>query len=232
MPEVFSANNAAGGKVTDKESGSAATKAKTKKRQPTDYSQVLRQLKPSTSPLDAFAPQPKKVLFDSQLDNEKVLLLLRQHPITQIKWIFIISGLALLPFLLSFISFWQFVPWKYHFFSLAFWYLLVAGIALEAFLSWFYNVYIITDERVIDVDFLSLIYKNISAAKLDNIEDITSTSSGALATIFDIGTIKIQTAAEVTEFEFSHVPHPEKVTTLLNELLLEEEREKLEGRVN
>lgn len=202
------------------------------KKNPKDYSQVMRENHHSVNPLDAFAARPTNTTFDSQLDNEDVLLLLRQHPITQIKWIFIILGLALVPFLLSYIDFWQLMPLKYQFFSMIFWYLLVSGIALEAFLSWFYNVYIITDERVIDVDFLSLIYKNISAAKLDNIEDITATTSGAFAAIFDYGTVKIQTAAEVTEFEFANVPHPAKVTTLLNELLQEEELEKIEGRVN
>ncbi|HEX7018248.1 MAG TPA: PH domain-containing protein, partial [Patescibacteria group bacterium] len=112
-----------------------------------------------------------------------------------------------------------------------FWYLLITGFALESFLSWFFNVYIITDERVIDVDFLSLIYKNISSAKIDNIEDITAETGGAVRSIFNFGTVKIQTAGAATELEFEDVPHPAKVTRLLNELLLEEEREKIEGRV-
>jgi len=108
----------------------------------------------------------------------------------------------------------------------------VIGFALETFLNWFFNCNIITDERVIDVDFSSLIYKNISAAKLENIEDITATTGGAMRSMFDFGTIKIQTAAAVTEFDFEDVPHPAKITTLLNELLLEEELEKIENRVN
>lgn len=219
MPEIYDASD----NKSDKEH---------KKKNPKEYSQVMREEGHSKSPLDAFAARPKKTAFDSQLEDEEVLLLLRQHPITQLKWFFIIAGLLLFPLLMSYVNFWEIVPLKYHFFGLVFWYLLVSGIALEAFLSWFYNVYIITDERVIDVDFISLIYKNISAAKLDNIEDITATTSGAFAAIFNYGTVKVQTAAEVTEFEFANVPQPAKVTTLLNELLLEEEREKVEGRVN
>jgi len=220
MPEIFDASE-------------KQTPVKTTSRKdPKSYSQVIRDNSQSDNPLDAFALRPTSVVFDSQLEDEEVLLLLRQHPITQIKWIFIIGMLLLVPFLLSLVSFWDMVPGKYHFFGLVFWYLLVLGITLEAFLSWFYNVYIVTDERVIDVDFLSLIYKNISAAKLDNIEDVTATTTGAIQSVFNIGTVKIQTAAEVTEFEFENVPQPDKVTTLLNELLLEEEREKMEGRVN
>lgn len=218
MPEIFDAS--------DKKDPNK------KKKDPKEYSQVMRDTHHSQNPLDAFAARPSKTAFDSQLDDEQVLLLLRQHPITQLKWVFIILGFILFPFLLSYISFWSLMSVKYQLFTMVFWYMLVLGVALEAFLGWFYNVYIITDERVIDVDFNSLIHKNISAAKIDNIEDITATSTGAFNAIFDIGTIKIQTAAEVTEFEFANVPHPAKVTTFLNELLLEEEREKLEGRVN
>ncbi|MBT7183579.1 MAG: PH domain-containing protein, partial [Candidatus Pacebacteria bacterium] len=86
-------------------------------------------------------------------------------------------------------------------------------------------------ERIIDIDFLSLIYKNVSAAKIDKVEDITAVTSGVAQSIFDYGTVHIQTAAEKSEFEFEDVPHPNRVTQFLNEMLVEEEKEKIEGRV-
>lgn len=197
-----------------------------------EYSQVMRNEPRSSNPLDSFAPKPLYVYgFDSQLDNEDVLLLLRQHPITQIGKILAIIGLLFLPLLFKNLDFYTLMPGRFQTAVMLLWYLLTLGIAIESFLTWFYNVYIVTDERIIDVDFLSLIYKNISAAKIDNIEDITATSGGALRALFDFGTIKIQTAAAVTEFEFEDVPSPTKVTQFLNEMLLQEEQEKLEGRV-
>jgi hypothetical protein len=192
----------------------------------------MRQSLPSHNFFDAFAPKPQNTTFDSQLDNEYVILLLRKHPITQLKYVLTALGLLLAPVLFSFVHLFDFFPARYQMAALILWLLLVLGFILESFLNWFFNCNIITDERVIDVDFESLIYKNISAAKLDNIEDITATTGGAIRSMFDFGTIKIQTAAATTEFECEDAPHPAKVTTLLNELLLEEEREKLEGRVN
>ncbi len=103
---------------------------------------------------------------------------------------------------------------------------------IESILSWYYNLYIITDERLIDVDFYSLIYKSVSEAKLDKIEDVTATTAGVFGAMFDFGTISVQTAAEKREFELGSVPHPAKVTKFLNELILEEERERNEGRVS
>ena len=203
-----------------------------RKKSVEEYSQVVRSETPSTNPLDSYAVKPVKVFFDSQLHDEEVVLLLRRHPITQIKWVLVAFVLVLVPFIFSYIGLLDLLPSKYQVMSLIGWYMLVVGFSLESFLNWFFNSYVITDERVIDIDFESLIYKNISAAKIDNIEDITATTGGAIQSIFDYGTIKIQTAANVTEFEFEDVPHPAKVTTLLNELLIEEEREKIEGRVN
>ena len=197
-----------------------------------NYSQVMKGEKPSRNPFDAFAPKPLMVYsFDSQLDGENVLLLLRKHPITQVTKVLTLILLLLVPFFFGQISFFFLLAKNFQTAILLLWYLIVVGYFLESFLTWFYNVYIITDERIIDIDFLSLIYRNVSAAKLDKIEDITTVSSGAIQSIFDYGTVQIQTAAENTEFEFEDVPHPTKVTQFLNEMLVEEEKEKIEGRV-
>lgn len=197
-----------------------------------DYSEVMRREKPSKNPFDAFAPKPLMIYaFDSQLDGENVLLLLRRHPITQITKFLTVILMLIVPFFFNQISFYYLLEGNFQTAILLLWYLIIVGYSLESFLTWFYNVYIITDERIIDIDFLSLIYRNVSAAKIDKIEDITAVTSGVAQSIFDYGTIHIQTAAEKTEFEFEDVPHPTRVTQFLNEMLVEEEKEKIEGRV-
>lgn len=200
--------------------------------QPDEYSEVLKNEQPATSSLQAFAAKPHKMHFDSQSAEEHILLLLRRHPITQIPWIVVAVLFSILPITFSSFPILNSLPGNYLFAATIGWYMLLTGFILESFLSWFFNVYIITDERIIDVDFMSLIYKNVSTAKLDNIEDISARSGGALQSIFHFGSVFIQTAGEKREFDFEDVPQPEKVTKLLNELLLEEEREKIEGRVS
>ncbi|KUK78902.1 MAG: hypothetical protein XD95_0715 [Microgenomates bacterium 39_7] len=204
-----------------------------KKRQVDDYSEVMKHETSSNNPLKSYIPKPKKISFEIQDRDEKIILVLRQHPITQVKNIFVLLfSFLFVPWLLRVAGLMAFLPDQ---FKLAFYSLLVVlfiGMAFRYFLLWFFNVYIITDERIIDVDFLSMVYKNISTAKIENIEDITKQTSGIIASLFDHGTILIQTAATKNEFEFEHVPHPAKVVKLLNELVIEEEREKIEGRVN
>lgn len=197
-----------------------------------EYSEVMRQEQSSNNPWRSFVAKPTEIFFDSQHTEEKVLLLLRRHPVTQVGWILTAGLLSIVPILFGAIGLLSFMPPNFQFAATIGWYVLILGFVLQSFLSWFYNVYIITDERIIDVDFLNLLYKNISAAKIDNIEDITTETSGFLASVFNYGTVKIQTAGSVTEFDFEDTPQPAKVTAFLNELLLEEERERAENRAN
>jgi hypothetical protein len=74
------------------------------------------------------------------------------------------------------------------------WYLLVTAVVLGGFLRWYFDVFVVTDERIIDIDFNNLIYKNITSTKIDNIEDVTYNVSGAIQSLFNFGQVLIQTA--------------------------------------
>ena len=129
------------------------------KRHVDEYSDVMRFETPSKNPLDSFAAKPEGTFFDSQQREEQVVLLLRRHPVTQIGWLMISIGLILFPLLFSLIPVGELILPIYSFAALVLWYLIVLGYMAESFLTWFFNVFISTDERVIDVDFISLIYK-------------------------------------------------------------------------
>lgn len=206
---------------------------KHQKRKIEEYSEVMKREKSSDNFLKSFIPKPRKITLDIQDKDEKIVLVLRQHVLTQLKGtLTLVLAAIIIPVLLSASGFFATLPAKYTLAAYFFGVVIILGMFTRAFLLWFFNVYIITDERIIDVDFNSMIFKNISSAKIENIEDVTTRTLGTMASVFDYGTILIQTAGEKTEFEFDHVPQPSKVTKLLNELILEEEREKLEGRVN
>jgi hypothetical protein len=116
-----------------------------------DYSETMRREKPSNNIFKSFVPKPENVFFDSQHREEKVLLLLRRHPITQVPWIVISIIMFLLPSIFVSVGILDFLPPNFVFAVRVGWYLLVLGYVLESYLTWFYNVFIITDERVIDV---------------------------------------------------------------------------------
>lgn len=203
-----------------------------KRRSVDEYSQVMRALAPSTNPLNAFAAKPIRTHFATQEEGEQLILLLRRHPVTQVSWMIIALVAAFIPVFFNPGEFFSFLPAGYGFAINFIWYAAILVFIFQSFLSWYYNVFIVTDERVVDVDFISMLYRNISSAKLNSIEDVTATSSGALHTIFDYGTVTIQTAGAKPEIEFEDVPHPNTIVELFNELLAEEELETIEGRVH
>jgi len=124
-----------------------------------------------------------------------------------------------------------FMPARFQLITVIIWYLLIIAFLFEKFLSWFFNVYIITDERIIDVDFTSLTYRRISDAQIEKIQDITYKTGGLLRAVFDYGDVFIQTAGHQPEIDFESVPKPHQVVRILNQLIIQEQQEKIEGRV-
>lgn len=196
-----------------------------------EYSEVMRKEKPTKSRFHAYVPKPPDVTFASQVPKEQIILVLRQHPITQWKKVLTVIGMILGYFFLSWLGFFDFLTPSYYVGMTLFWFLIVVGYSFATFLKWLYNMYIITDERIIDVDVYSLLKRNLTSAKIDHVQDVTAANYGLLGSIFNVGIVVVQTAGAHPMLEFGGVPHPARVVTLINELLLEEEREKIEGRV-
>lgn len=183
------------------------------------------------SPMASFFLFPgKHINFETKESKEKIILILRRHPVTNVPWLFTATLMIIAPLALNYVPFLLFLPQSYQFMAILAWYLVTTAYILEQFLSWFFNVNIVTDERIIDVDFNNLIYKRISDAKIDKIEDKTYEMGGVVRSIFNYGDVFIQTAAEEKEFDFTAVPQPAKVISILNDLIIEEEQEKIEGR--
>ncbi len=174
---------------------------------------------------------PRRVKFENQEQREKIILLLRQHWVTQIHWLAALFLGVLVPLIFIWVPILDFLPGNYQFMAFVGWYLLLIAYVYEKFISWYYQVFIITDERVIDINFSNLIYKELSEAKIDNIEDITYKQGGVMRAAFNFGDVTMQTAGAEREFMIESVPEPNRVVKIINELKLEEEHEKIVGKV-
>lgn len=179
----------------------------------------------------AFAVSPAEVSFETQERDEQVVAFLRMHLITNVPWLFLTLLFILAPLVLRFFPLIDFLPFRFQLMSIIMWYLLVTAFVFEKFLAWVFNVYIITDERIVDIDFHNLLYKEVSETKIDKIQDVTFKMGGVIRTIFNYGDVLIQTAGTELKFEFHAVPKPDQVTKILQELRTQEEVEALEGRV-
>lgn len=171
----------------------------------------------SRNPFAMFAPQPVGVTFANQESGEKIILLLRAHIITLVPALLATIFLILVPFLvgplLGFlrISLLDLFNVGQLFLISVFWYLVVFGFAFYKFIFWYFNVYIITNERIIDFDFRGILHKETSYAELGKIQDVSPKIIGFFGTFFHFGDVYIQTAAEKAEFEFHKVARPDIV---------------------
>ncbi|MGB9911510.1 MAG: PH domain-containing protein [Microgenomates group bacterium] len=202
--------------------------SETRKKIKEELNQLLGK---SSQFLASFIPQPRNLRFETQEKEEKIILLLRRHPITLLPWVILVVLLLVAPFfLLKVISF-EFLPENFRIVFFLSWYLFTFALAFEKFLTWFFNVNILTDERIIDINFPTLLYREISEAKLDRIQDVSVKTGGYIRSLFNFGDVTIQTAGAVPEICFEDVPNPQRVSQVINQLLYEEELEKMEGRV-
>lgn len=175
------------------------------------------------SPLAALMFNPPDVCFETQDTDEKVIFLLRQHWVTNLPWITIGVFLLLIPPLIFLIRlFFNFsfpIPFPILLAGCLFWYLISLGYLFINFLIWYFNAYLITNERVIDIDFIGLTYKQVSATRIEKIQDVTFKVGGIIRPLFDYGDVFIQTASEEPNFEFHAVPKPAFVADQLGELM-------------
>jgi len=184
------------------------------------------------NPFAVFAPQPLGVAFETQEKGEEIILLLRAHPVTLVPSVFVVIILIFLPGLilpvLDFLNIdisLTLAPGQLFWLTI-FWYLFTFGYAFYKFIFWYFNVYLLTNERIVDFDFKGLLHKETSYAQLGQIQDVSPKTIGFFGTFFHYGNVYVQTAAERPEFIFENVEKPDIVAEKIMEQVRKEEAEK------
>lgn len=161
--------------------------------------------------------------FDTQEDNETVILVLRAHPITLLPIFF--NGLFFL-IILFFLNF--FLPSVLNFaqilFINVFLLIFVGNYIWLGFLNWYFNVGIITDTRVVDVNFNVILYKEVTYTLLDHIEDVSAKSGGFFESVFNYGNLFIQTAGSELNTHFLNIPSPAAAAKIIDSLIQSEQK--------
>lgn len=172
----------------------------------------------------AFCENPGDISFKNQEKGERVLLFVRKHFITNFPWIFIGIILATLPLIVGPLGFLlhfsiAFLSAKLILFFTLFYYLFLMSFLYVRFITWYFNVSLVTTERIIDIDFSDVVYKNLAATKLSLVQDVSYDQTGVFRTIFHYGDVIVQTAGETKHFDFDAVPQPGKVVHIIGNLI-------------
>jgi membrane protein YdbS with pleckstrin-like domain len=70
------------------------------------------------------------------------------------------------------------------------------------------NILVVTDQNLIQILQRGLFSRRISRLSMSNVEDVTADQRGFLPTIFNFGTLMVQTAGEMENFIFTYCPNP------------------------
>ncbi|MEK7154512.1 MAG: hypothetical protein AAB697_00115 [Patescibacteria group bacterium] len=167
--------------------------------------------------------------FITQQEDEEIVLLLRAHPITNIGWVLLTLVMLILPGILLSTGIFAAVPGKFILVGRLTWYLVTLMYAMERFLYWHYSVFIVTNERLVDIDFENLMYRTITYANLNHIEEPAMMTGGFIRSMFQYGDVVVTTASEQPTIEALGVPWPQKVVDIISRLAEELEKRRAKG---
>jgi hypothetical protein len=146
----------------------------------------------------------KKKQFDDQLDDEETLLVFRKHPVVMRKG-FIFSLLALvlgvIPSLIR-------PEYSYLYGGLAAGALLGLIIFIPSWISWYFSVYVLTDQRLLQIKQKGFWTRSVVDMNLNQIQMVNYEVAGMQETMLGFGTIMMQTF--VGDLIIRDVHHPEK----------------------
>lgn len=178
---------------------------------------ITRETPHSASFLSSLCINPP-IRFKNQNKDEIVLVLVRRHPATQIPWVVLAVFLTLFSLFTSvFIA--RFFTAQIAFFCVFFSLSVIFTYSYTNIVHWIYNVGIITEQRVVDIDFLLFTSTDLATTTIEDITEVNTKSSGFWAGIFRYGTVFVSTRGPLPNIEFGDCPDPQYVTMVITDLM-------------
>lgn len=143
--------------------------------------------------------------FPDQLEDEELLFVFRKHPIVMRKGL-VLGLLAILagtiPSLIK-------PEYNYLFGGLAVGLVVGALVFLPSYISWYFSVYIVTDQRLLQITQKGLWTRSVVDIGLTQVQMVNYEVAGFNQTVLGFGTIMMQTF--VGDLVIHEVHHPEKI---------------------
>lgn len=167
-----------------------------------------------------------------QKSYEKIVLTARRHPVTFVPYIIFFLLLLIVPLGVYWLlnhsalnSYWQ-SPSGY---AVT---IIIASVYFLSCILFFYtnfvtfhlDMWIVTNDRLLDMAQKNLFSRVISELDLYHIQDATSQVNGFFPSIFNYGDIVLQTAGAVDRFMFHNVANPNKLRELILDLSAEDKK--------
>ncbi len=161
------------------------------------------------------AKQPKKDFAD-QFEDEEVLFLFRKHPIVMRKGLVISMFAILLGTLPALIK----PEMSYFYGGLAGGVVLAILLFMPSWIMWYYSVFILTNQRLIQITQKGFFNKSVVDLGLGKIQSTNYEVKGIQATLLGFGTIMIQTY--MGDLVVHEVHQPAEVIRKISDVLRQE----------
>jgi len=161
--------------------------------------------------------------FPSQSSDEKIFLLLRRHWFTYAVFIFIALVMAIPFVIFAAVYFTNPIIFEGAVGNLSIiigtlYFLFILSLILYGFIDYYLDVYIVTNERIVDIEQSGMFKRKISELHLYQVQDVKASVTGAFPTMLHYGDIHVQTAAEQENFVFKAIPNPYRVSKMIADL--------------
>src|SRR5580700_9168813 len=166
----------------------------------------------------AEAEQTPVKYFEDQFDNEEVLYVFHKHPIVMRKGLILGMLGPLLGILPAAIK--PELGFGAFFGGLAIGLILGLVVFAPSWISWHFSIFIVTDQRFIQITQKGLFHRAVADLSLTQIQSVNYDVSGIEETLLGFGTIKMQTY--VGDLVIHDVHHPARVQKRLLSILRDE----------
>ncbi len=162
--------------------------------------------------------------FEDQFDNEEVLYVFRKHPVVMRKGL-VIAAIGLLAgplytLILTYVRPNNPPSMGFFFGSLGASLLLSAILFFPSWIAWYYSVFIVTDQRLIQITQRGMFHRSVVDLGLNQIQMVNYEIAGLQETLLGFGTIMMQTY--VGDLVIHEIHHPARIQKILLNILREQ----------
>lgn len=179
------------------------------------------------------------IRFPGQQSDERVFLFLRRHWVSFIPPLLIVLLMLLIPVIMG--TFFGFLNFSVEgiiagffkgignlfpeirakqtmIFMYSGYYFFVASYFLVLWLDYYFDITIVTNERMIDIQQSGLFSRSVSELYLLQLQDVSGKQKGVWQSLFNFGDVVIQTAGQKENFVINHVANSYQVSRKIMDL--------------
>lgn len=164
----------------------------------------------------------KNTDFPGKIIDEEILIFVRRHWIAFVNWLVFFTTMLITPIII--VSVILFSNRPNLFFGESFIYLVLgsstillfsAAVLMVAWIEHYLDVSIITTDRLVTIRQIGLFNRRVAELSLLRIQDVSAQMNGYWQSLFQYGTVIVETAGDVPNFVMNYVPKPHLVANTI-----------------